>query len=222
MIVKILTEGANMKPGPAIAQKLGPLGINMGQVIQEINKATESFKGLKVPVELDIDTATKKFTVKVFSPPISELIKKELGLEKASGDHKKLKAGNMAIEQVISITKTKFPNMLSKTLKSAIKAAVGSCASLGLLIENKETKEIEREIEQGVYDKQISEEITTVSEEKLKSLKEYFNSLRTKQEAVLKKEEEEKAAAEATKAAEATAKPAAKAEAKPAAKPAKK
>ena len=75
MIVKLLVEGGNMKPGPAIAQKLGPLGINMGQVIQKVNQATESFKGLKVPVELNVDTKTKEIEVKVSSPPASELIK---------------------------------------------------------------------------------------------------------------------------------------------------
>ena len=121
MIIKLLVEGGNMKPGPAIAQKLGPMGINIGKVIQEVNSATQGFKGLKVPVELNVDGKTKEFKVEVFSPPVSELIKKELGIEKAASEHKKLKAGNLAIEQVIKVAKTKYSNMLDKDLKKAVK-----------------------------------------------------------------------------------------------------
>lgn len=189
-----------MKPGPAIAQKLGPLGINLGKVIQEVNEATKNFSGLKVPVELNINTKTKNFTVHVFSPPVAELIKKEVSIEKASGETKKLKVGNLAIEQIVKIAKTKYPNMLAKDLKSAVKSVVGSCQSLGVLIENKEAKEIEKEILLGKYDKEIGEEKTEVSKEKLNQLNEYFKELRTKQEEIIKKEEEAKAAEEAAKA----------------------
>ena len=72
-----------MKPGPVIAQQLGPMGVNMGKVISEVNVATKEFKGMKVPVELNIDEKTKEFTVKTTSPPTSELLKKELGVEVA-------------------------------------------------------------------------------------------------------------------------------------------
>ena len=78
MIVKLLVEGGNMTPGPAIAQQLGPMGINIGQVISKINQATAGFKGTKVPVELDINPKTKSYDIMVFSPPVAELIKKEL------------------------------------------------------------------------------------------------------------------------------------------------
>ncbi|MGD2072559.1 MAG: 50S ribosomal protein L11 [Candidatus Thorarchaeota archaeon] len=200
MIVKLLVEGGNMKPGPAIAQKLGPLGINMGQVIQKVNQATESFKGLKVPVELNVDTKTKEIDVKVSSPPVSELIKKELGIEKASGDHKKLKAGNLAIEQVIKIAKTKHPNMLDKDLKKAVKSVVGSCVSLGVLVENTDPKKIEEIITSGKYDKEIQEGKEEASPEKLAEMKQYFEQVKEEQEAAIKKEEEEKAAEEAAKA----------------------
>jgi large subunit ribosomal protein L11 len=77
MIIKLLVEGGNMKPNPAIAQKLGPLGINIGKVIQDVNNATSSFQGLKVPVELDVNAKTKNFSIHVSSPPVSGLIKKE-------------------------------------------------------------------------------------------------------------------------------------------------
>ncbi|MEJ2268018.1 MAG: hypothetical protein P8X70_03005, partial [Nanoarchaeota archaeon] len=93
MKVKILAEGGAMKPGPALSQKLGPAGIPINKVIEQVNNATKEFKGLTVPVELDVDMGTKEFEVKVFSPPVSGLLKKELGIEKASGIQKKMQVG---------------------------------------------------------------------------------------------------------------------------------
>ena len=98
MIIKILAEGGNMVPGPALSQKLGPAGVNVNQVIQKVNEATKDFKGLKVPTELDINTSTKEIQVRIFSPPVSELVKKELGLERGSGAQKTILAGNVIIE----------------------------------------------------------------------------------------------------------------------------
>ena len=212
MKIKLLVDAGDMKPGPALSQKLGPAGINIGKVIQDANKATASFKGIKVPIELDVDVKTKNFTVNVFTPPVSELLKKEVGAEKGSGQHKKINVGNAAIEQIISVAKTKMPGMLCKDFKSAVKSVVGSCVSLGILIEDKNPKEIEKEIDAGKYDKEISAQITEVSDDKKKSLQEYFLILKAKQDELIKKEEVEKAEKEAAKVAAAGASAAATAE----------
>lgn len=196
MQIKLLAEGGAMKPGPALSQKLGPAGIPINQVIQKVNEATDDFKGLKVPVELDIDVKTKKFEVKIFSPPVSELLKKELGIAKGSGLQIKTKIANASIEQIISVAKTKMQNLLCKDLKSAVKVVVGTCVSLGILIENKTAKEIEKEIEAGKYDKEISHVKTETSPEKKKILEEYFKEVLKKQELILKQEQAAKEAAE--------------------------
>ncbi len=208
MKVNLLVDGGAMTPGPALAQKLGPLGIDIGKVISDVNKATLSFKGTKVPVELDVDTSKKTYTISVSTPPIAELLKKELSAEKGSGDHKNLQIGNIAIEQVIKVAKTKLPGMLERNLKNAVKTVVGSCVSLGVLIENKPAKQVAVEIQEGVYDKEIASEETEVSTEKRKSLDKYFSDIKLKQEALKKKAEEEKALAEQEKTKEAAAKPA--------------
>jgi len=189
MKIKILVEGGSMKPGPALSQKLGPVGININQVIQKVNEVTKDFNGLKVPVELDVDVGTKEFKIEVFSPPVSELLKKELGIEKGSGIQKKLPVGNISIEQIISIAKSKFSNLLCKNMKSAVKTIVGSCTSLGILVENKPASEVEKEISEGIYDKEIQEEKTEVSPEKKESLNEYFLNVKNAAEKKLKLEE---------------------------------
>jgi len=217
-IVKLLIEGGNMKPGPAVAQQLGPMGINMGKVISEVNAATKNFAGITVPVNLDIDSKTKNFTIKVLSPPTSELIKKELGIEKASGERKKYIAGNIALERVISVTKTKYENMLAKDFLSALKSVIGTCMTLGILIDSKDPKEILQAIKEGQYKKEIESQKTEVSAEKKKEIDSFFDEIKSKQEVQKKKEAEEKAAEEEKKTAEGTAKPEATAEKKKEAK----
>jgi len=196
MQIKILAEGGEMKPGPALSQQLGPAGINISQVIEKVNEATKNFKGLKVPVELDVDTSTKTFEVKVFSPPVSELLKSELGIKKGSGKQKKVKLANASIEQIISVANTKLPNLLCNNLKTAVKTVVGSCVSLGVLIENKSAKEIEAEIDEGKYDEQIKNITTETPAEKKEELDNFFAELKSKQDKLIQIEQAAKAAEE--------------------------
>jgi len=200
MIIKILAEGGNMKPGPALSQQLGPAGVNMGQVISKINESTQGFKGLTVPVTIDVDMSTKAFEISVSSPPVSGLLKKELGIEKGAAEQKKLQVANASIEQIISVAKQKFPHMLCKDLKSAVKTVAGTCVSLGILIENKPAVEIETDIEEGKYDKEINAEKTETSPEKREKLDAYFVDVHGAQEKLKKQEEADKEAAEAAKA----------------------
>jgi len=205
MIIKLLIDGGDMKPGPAVAQKLGPMGINMGKVISDVNAATSEFKGMKVPVELDIDEKTKEFTVHTSSPPTSELLKKELNLEKGSHDHKNLKMGNASIEDIIKIAKIKYPSMLEKNFKNSIKSILGTCASIGILVENKQPNELIEDVAAGKYDKEINEQLTETSPEKRKNLNDFFKGIKAAQEEKLAKEKA--AEEEAAKQQEEAAKP---------------
>jgi large subunit ribosomal protein L11 len=215
MIIKLLIDGGDMKPGPAIAQKLGPMGINMGKVISEVNSSTKEFKGIKVPVELNVNEKTKSFTIKTFSPPTSELIKKELKLEKGTADHKKIMMGNASIEDIIKIAKIKHPNMLEKELKSAVKSVLGTCASVGVLVENEDANELIAKVTEGKFDKEIRSELTETNAEKRKSIDDFFANFKKAQEAKIL--QEQKAAEEAAAAAEAAKAAAAKATTAPAA-----
>tara|TARA_Y100000310_G_scaffold343942_1_gene454064 strand:+ start:790 stop:1461 length:672 start_codon:yes stop_codon:yes gene_type:complete len=214
MKVKLIVEGGKMQPGPAVSQQLGPMGINLGQVIAKVNEATSGFKGMNVPVVLDVDPKTKEFTVTVSSPSVAELIKKEMGIEKGSSLHNKVKVGNIAFESLLSVAKTKMPDLLCRDLRSSVKTVIGTCVSLGVLIDNKSPQEITADLESGKYDKQIEGEITEVPEEKAKELKEYYSKIKAEQDKAAKVAEEAKAAEEEKKAEET---PAATPEAAPAA-----
>lgn len=206
MKIKLLVSGGDMKPGPAVAQQLGPMGINMGKVISSINEATKDFKGITVPVNLEIDPATKDFSIEVLSPPTSELIKKELGIEKGSGARMKEIVGNISLEKIISVTKTKHPNMLAKDFASALKSIIGTVQTLGILIDSKQPKEILQKIKSGEYDEEIKLQKTEADSEKQKGIDDFWNEISEKQQSDKKKSEEVAAAAEAKKAAAATEK----------------
>lgn len=207
MQIKLLIDAGQMKPGPALSQKLGPTGMNVNQIITKVNESTKKFEGMKVPVEVNIDIPTKNIEVIVSSPPASGLLKKELKIEKGSGNPVKTKVGNLSIEQVISIAKSKHPNLLSRTLKSAVKEIVGTCVTLGVLIESKSPAEVEREIDAGKYDAEILNEKTETPQAKREKLEKFFETIRTEQERILKQEEAAKAAAEAAAAAATAAAP---------------
>ncbi|MCK5320957.1 50S ribosomal protein L11 [Candidatus Pacearchaeota archaeon] len=201
VLIKLLVEGGKMSPGPAVAQQLGPMGINMGQVISDVNTATSEFKGVTVPVHLTVDPKTKEFSIKVLSPPTSELIKKELKIEKASGARMKQKVGNFAIEQVISIAKSKHNTMLSNDFPATLRSIIGTCQALGVLIESKEPKEVLEEISEGKYKEEIGAQKTDIDPEKKEELDTFFAKITEEQEAV------KAAAEEAEKVKEASEEP---------------
>lgn len=80
--LELLVEGGKASPGPATAPKLSEYKLNIGEVFDEINKKTKEYAGMNVPVKLIIDKKTRKYTIKIGTPPVSSLIKKELGLKK--------------------------------------------------------------------------------------------------------------------------------------------
>ncbi len=190
--IETLVEGGKATAAPPIGSTLGPLGVNVGEVVAEINKKTEAFKGMKVPVKIIVDTEDKSFEVEVGTPPISQLIKKELGIEKGSGEPNKLKVGNLAIEQIIKIAKMKIGSMLVNSLKNAVKCVVGSCVSMGVLVESKEPKIVLKEIDEGVYDKEINNEITEAKPEKIEKLKNDLSLIQEKYKKEIEKVEEKK------------------------------
>lgn len=201
MIIRLLVEGGNMKPSPAISQKLGPLGINIGKIIGEVNKATQQYAGLKVGVELDINTVTKEFKVNVLTPPTSELLKKELKVNKASMMSGSVYVGNLAIETCINIAKKKIDAIGANELKKALLSVVSTCLSCGILVESKNAKEVIEEINNGVYDeliKNAKEKDLVVNDEKKHALETAWKKVEANQEKlvkeILKKREEKKAA----------------------------
>lgn len=193
--INLMVDGGEVKAGPNIAQPLAGKQMNIQQIITNINEKTASFKGMKVPVELKVED-DKSYTIRIGTPPISELIKKEIGIEKGSGTPNINKVGNLAVEQVIKLAKMKQDSLLFNNFKSAVKSVIGSCNSLGVLIEGKTAKEINLEIDSGNYDYIIDKQITEVSSEKKNLLATQLKEIQERIKRELEKAEAEKKAEE--------------------------
>ncbi|HEX7256769.1 MAG TPA: 50S ribosomal protein L11 [Nitrososphaeraceae archaeon] len=150
--VSALVTGGEASAGPPLGPALGPLGINVLQVVNTINDKTKDFSGMKVPVKVEVDPDTKKFTVEVGIPPTTALIAKEAGITKGSGTAGKDYVGNISMENIVKIARMKIDISYAIDLKNAAKEIIGSCVSSGIKIENKPAKEIYTDVNNGQFD----------------------------------------------------------------------
>ena len=185
--IKVMVEGGKATASPPLGPALGPMGLNIGQVVADINKKTASFQGMQVPVTLIVDKSTKKYEITVGTPPASALIKKEANIEKGSGNPKADKVADILIEQVIKIAKMKEDTLSGKTLKDRVKEVVGTCNSMGILVEGKPAVETIKDINTGLYDEEIRLEKTELTAEELQKLEE--EKQRLAEEIKLRREE---------------------------------
>lgn len=153
--IKSLVEGGKATPGPPIGPALGPLGVNIGQIVAKINEKTAAFEGMKVPVKIIIDKKTKQFEIEVGSPPVSALIRKELGLDKGAKTTGTEVVGNLTFAQALELAKLKSSAMMAKGLKTAVKEILGTCLSMGVTIDGKDAREVQREIDEGKHDEEL-------------------------------------------------------------------
>ena len=63
VVINGLIEGGKATGGPPFGPALGPLGVNIAKIVDEINQKTKSFEGIKVPVKVIVDPATKNYRV---------------------------------------------------------------------------------------------------------------------------------------------------------------
>jgi large subunit ribosomal protein L11 len=157
-VVEALVAGGQATAGPPLGPALGPLGVNVLQIVNKINELTNAYAGMKVPVKIEVDPETKAFDVKVGIPTTAALIVKEAGIQKGSGTPNTAKVGNLSMEQTRQIAMIKRPSLLAGNLKAAVKEVVGTCVSMGVTVDGKDPKEVLQEIEEGAHDEVLKEE----------------------------------------------------------------
>ncbi len=189
-VVDALVEGGKATAAPPLGPALGPKGVNIGLVIAEINKKTAAFKGMQVPVKVIIDSSTKEFEITVGTPPASELIKKEAGVEKGAGnplDH----IADIKIEQVIKVAKMKEDALAGKTMKDKVKEVMGTCNSMGIMVEEMHARDAIKAVNEGRFDKEIASGKTELTAEEMKQIeaakKKLQEDLATKRDDYIKK-----------------------------------
>lgn len=143
-----LVEGGKASGGPPFGPALGPLGVPVNSIIDEINKQTKQFEGIKIPVKVIVNPDTKTFKVEVGSPPTSALILKELGV--ASGAKTKDEVvGNLTLAQVKKIAQSKEASIYGKSMEAKMKQVLGTCKSMGVKCENEDPRAIIKKLTAG-------------------------------------------------------------------------
>jgi large subunit ribosomal protein L11 len=151
--VEVMVEGGKATAAPPLGPALGPIGVPMQKVIDEINAKTKDLAGMKVPVTVIADSVTKEFEIKVGSPPVSALIKKELGLEKGSSEAGKTRAGDLSNEQVKKIASAKF----GSTEDRYVSMVKGSARSMGITVGEGQLSEEEMKAAEEAHKKAAEE-----------------------------------------------------------------
>jgi large subunit ribosomal protein L11 len=129
--VKLQIPAGRANPAPPVGTALGPQGINIMAFCKEFNSRTQAQDGLILPAEITI-FADKSFTFILKTPPAAILIKKELGLEKGSGQPNRVKVGKLTKAQVRKIAEVKMPDLNCDTIESAMKMVAGAARSMGV------------------------------------------------------------------------------------------
>jgi large subunit ribosomal protein L11 len=153
--ISALVSGGEANAGPPLGPSLGPMGLNVLQVVNTINEKTREFPSMKVPVKVEVDTETKQFTVEVGIPPTAALIAKEGGFTKGSGTAGSNYVGDLSIENVIKIAKMKMEGSYAIDMKGVFKEVIGSCLSMGVKVDGKSAKDVYKDISHGNYDDRI-------------------------------------------------------------------
>ena len=147
--IDALINGGQATAGPPLGPALGPLGVNVVAIVNKINELTKDFAGMKVPVKILVDPENKEFEVTVGTPTTAALIVSALKIEKGSGKPNEEKVGDLTMQQVISIAKKKRSEMLAKSLELASKEVIGTCVSMGVTVEGKDPRDVQKEIDEG-------------------------------------------------------------------------
>lgn len=180
--VEALVEGGKATAAPPLGPALGPLGVNIGQVVMEINKKTASFQGMQVPVKVIVDSATRTFEITVGTPPASALIKKEARIEKGSSNPLTDKVADLKIEQIIKIAKMKEDSLLGRQLRNRVKEIIGTCHSMGILVEGVPAADAIGLVNEGRFEQEIKAEKIDLTQEELRELEEQKKRLAAESE----------------------------------------
>jgi len=132
--IKLQVPAAKATPAPPIGPALGQHGVNIPGFCKEFNDRTAKDAGLIIPVVITVYT-DRTFTFVTKTPPAPVLIKKELGLETASGRPNKDKVGQLTKEQVKKIATIKMPDLNAGSIEAAMSMVAGTARSMGITVE---------------------------------------------------------------------------------------
>ena len=133
-IVKLQIAAGKATPAPPIGPALGQHGINIMQFVKEYNERTASMVGSVIPVEMTV-FEDRSFTFITKTPPATDLLKRALGLEKASSNPKLNKVGTLSRRKLQEIAELKMKDLNANTVDGAMQIIEGTARSMGIEVE---------------------------------------------------------------------------------------
>ena len=134
-VIKLQCPAGAATPAPPIGPALGPHGVSAPMFVQQFNDRTKTMeKGLIIPVIITV-YQDKSFTFILKTPPAAVLIKKALGLPKASGNPLRDKVGKLTQAQLTEIATTKMPDINANDIEAAKKIIAGTARRMGVEVE---------------------------------------------------------------------------------------
>ena len=132
-IIKLQIDAAKATPAPPVGPALGGSGVNIMQFVKEFNDRTANQMGFKIPVVITV-YKDKTFTFITKVPPVADLIKKAIKLEKGSGKPNKEKVAKITKEQVKAIAEQKMPDLNAASLEAAMSMVAGTARAMGVVV----------------------------------------------------------------------------------------
>ena len=133
-IVRFQVPAGKATPAPPVGPALGQYGVNIGQFTKDFNERTKNDAGMMIPVVITV-YADRSFSFITKTPPTALLVKKALGLDKASGVPNREKVATLSREDLRKIAELKMPDLNCVDIESAMSMVAGTCRSMGVLVE---------------------------------------------------------------------------------------
>ena len=130
-VVKLQCPAGAANPAPPVGTALGPHGVNIMEFCKQFNARTQSQSGMVIPVVVTI-YADRTFTFITKTPPAANLLIKEAGIEKGSGQPNRNKVGKVTRAQLKKIAELKMQDLNAADLAGAINMIAGTARSMGL------------------------------------------------------------------------------------------
>jgi len=133
-LIKLQLEAGKATPAPPVGPALGQHGVNIMDFCKAFNARTQNQAGMVIPVVITV-YGDRSFTFITKTPPVANLIMKELGIEKGSSEPNKEKVGKLTKDQVRSIAQTKMADLNTNDVEAAMRIVEGTARSMGVTIE---------------------------------------------------------------------------------------
>lgn len=133
-VIKLQVPAGKANPAPPVGPALGQHGVNIRQFCDKFNADTKEQEGMMIPVVISV-YGDRSFTFITKTPPVADLVRRELGIDKGSGVPNRQKVGVLTREQAYKVARMKMPDLNCYDEDAAFKTVVGTCHSMGVDVE---------------------------------------------------------------------------------------